>query len=203
MDEFIKTWVKIKRDSNVKPLVKRDRCKVLWQELKKVISLDGDVFECGVYKGGTAMLLSTLVSKHKTLHLFDTFEGVPEPNPKKDVYKGGEWSEASLGEVKEAVNFMNHACKVKFYKGFIPDTFKGLDDVKISFAHIDVDIYQSYLDCLEFIYPKMVDGGIIIFDDYGFEDCIGAKLAVDEFFEDKTDKVIKLETKQAMVKIKK
>ena len=64
----------------------------------------------------------------------------------------------------------------------MPATFVGLDQVRLCFAHLDVDLYRSVTDCLTFIWPRLAVGGVIVIDDYGFESCPGAKSAVDEFF---------------------
>ena len=62
-----------------------------------------------------------------------------------------------------------------------------------------VDIRQSVLDCCEFVYPRMVPGGVLVFDDYGFLTCPGARAAVDEFFSDKPEHALVLHTGQAIV----
>ena len=54
---------------------------------------------------------------------------------------------------------------------------------RLAFAHIDVDLYRSVLDCIEFAYPRLVAGGLIVFDDYGFPSCARARQAVDQAFE--------------------
>ncbi|MBC8427510.1 MAG: class I SAM-dependent methyltransferase [Proteobacteria bacterium] len=185
-------------------LVDSGRTKVLYDLLNETRYYPGDVFECGVFKGGTAMMLAKMTSVNKKLYLFDTFgEGLPEVNSKKDNYhKKGDFNGIDFDTIINRVASIQPNCNVQFIPGFIPDTFKGLDqkDIKVSFAHIDVDIYQSVKDCCEFIYPRMTDCGIILFDDYGFATCKGAKLAVDEFFSDKPEKVEVLNTKQAIVR---
>jgi O-methyltransferase len=55
---------------------------------------------------------------------------------------------------------------------------------RLAWAHIDVDIYTAVRDCLEFIYPRLVPGGTVVIDDYGFPSCVGARRAVDEHFAD-------------------
>ncbi|MBO0728210.1 MAG: hypothetical protein J2P57_03055 [Acidimicrobiaceae bacterium] len=57
---------------------------------------------------------------------------------------------------------------VRIHAGFIPETFAGLEIDRVAWAHVDVDIYRSVLDCTEFVYPKMVPAGCMVFDDYGF-----------------------------------
>ena len=182
-------------------LVTADRCYVLYQFGKQALNLGGEFWECGVYKGGTAILLANVIAEYgkgsgTMLHLFDTFEGMPDVNAQKDWHKSGDFKDTSEEAVKARVG---HPDIVITHKGFIPDSFKGLDSSKISFAHIDVDIYQSILDSLNFIYPRMTSGGFIIFDDYGFPTCPGARQAVDEFFFGKPEKPLAMPSGQCVV----
>lgn len=197
-----KSYYEIARPFTV---VSPDRCYVLYSLALQAVNLDGHWYECGVYEGGSAMLLAKLLDakkRHKQtrLHLFDTFEGMPETDPQKDLHKKGDFADTSLEAVKGRVSsLISDPNLVKFYKGFMPDTFKDLSSHSISFAHIDVDIYQSVLDCCNFIYPRLQNGGFMIFDDYGFPSCPGARRAVDEFFPDKHEIPLILPTGQAVV----
>jgi O-methyltransferase len=109
---------------------------------------------------------------HKRLRLFDTFEGMPDADSGRDLHKRGDFSDTSLAAVKDSVR---HDNLVSYYPGFIPDTFQRLEDSKIALAHVDVDTYQSVLDCSRFIYPRLSPGGFIIFDDYAYPSCPGAR----------------------------
>ena len=182
-------------------LVTADRCYVLYTLGKQALALGGEFWECGVYKGGTAILLAKVIAEYGAssgtkLHLFDTFEGMPDVNAQKDWHKSGDFKDTSEEAVSSRVGHPEH---VVTHKGFIPDTFKGLENSKISFAHIDVDIYQSILDSLNFIYPRLMPGGFIIFDDYGFPTCPGARQAVDEFFAHKPEQPLAMPSGQAIV----
>jgi len=179
-------------------LVSFDRLRVLDKFAKQALYLEGNFWECGVYKGGTALLFSEAIKVNKQikLRLFDTFSGMPECHPQKDKHKKGDFIDTSLESVKA---FIGDTKQVHYYEGLIPETFKGLEDEKIAFVHIDVDIYQSVMDCCKFIMPRMVKGGIVIFDDYGFESCPGAKEAIDEYFKDKSENPLQLPTNNALV----
>lgn len=183
----------------------QDRCYMLYSCAKQAASLEGHWYECGVYKGGTAGMLAALhednvLNQYSKLHLFDTFAGMPETDPDKDIHVAGDFNDTSIEFVSKHVkSFLSEKDRVEFHKGFIPETFQGLESHKISFAHIDVDIYKSIIDCCNFIYPRMLGGGFIVFDDYGFGSCPGARTAVDEFFHDKPEQVIALPTGQAIV----
>jgi len=129
--------------------------------------------------------------------LFDTFEGMPETDPTLDFHRRGDFEDTSLASV---MGFVGDHKYISYHKGTIPETFVGLEDSMITFAHIDVDIFKSVKDCCEFIYPKMrIAGGVIVFDDYGFPSCPGALLAVDQFFVDKKHIPLVLQTGQAVV----
>jgi O-methyltransferase len=182
-------------------LVSPDRCYVLYTIAKQLQNIEGEFYECGVYKGGTALLIAEVINYYngeysQNLHLFDTFEGMPETNNEKDWHKKGDFADTSIESVQER---LTEYSKLNFYKGYIPSTFDGLENNKVSFAHIDVDIYKSIIDCCTFIYPRMSSGGMFVFDDYGFITCPGARMAVDDFFRDKKEQPLVLPTGQAIV----
>ncbi|MEK9570669.1 MAG: TylF/MycF/NovP-related O-methyltransferase [Paracoccaceae bacterium] len=179
-------------------LVSNDRIWVLNCLAKQALHVEGEFWECGVYKGGTAMMLAQVVStaKDKKLRLFDTFEGMPATDPNLDYHREGDFSDNSLSAVRQRVGCESF---VEFHAGLIPKTFKDLGSRDIAFAHVDVDIYQSVLDCCEFIYPRLSPGGVLVFDDYGFPSCPGARAAVDGFFVGKPEVPLVLPTGQAVV----
>jgi O-methyltransferase len=180
-------------------LVSVDRCYVLERLLRQTAAIPGDVFECGVYRGGTAALLTALLEESKSakkLYLFDTFEGMPATDGERDLHSKKDFSDTSLEAVR---SYVKGGDRVVFRKGFIPETFAGLESTVISFCHIDVDIYKSIIDSLNFVWPRLSVGGVIVFDDYGFPTCPGALQAVDEFFHDKSAVPLCLQTGQAIV----
>jgi O-methyltransferase len=71
--------------------------------------------------------------------------------------------------------------------------------MQIAMVHIDLDIYRSIKDGLEFIWPRLSRGGFAVFDDYGFHSCPGARAAVDEFFQSRQCVPVCLPTGQAVV----
>ena len=169
----------------------------LYQFARQTLNLDGDIAEVGVYKGGSARLLAqTTASTAKTLHLFDTFEGMPETDSQRDLHKKGDFADTSLEAVRALLAGFNH---VAFHQGFFPATAQGLESTKFCLAHIDVDIYRSVRDCCEFFYPRMVPGGILLFDDYGKPTCPGARQAVDEFIADKPEQACYLVSSQCFI----
>jgi len=70
---------------------------------------------------------------------------------------------------------------------------------RFCFVHVDADIYRSVLDACAFFWPRLSPGGVLVFDDYGFESCPGAKRAVDEYFAGAMDRPWYLPSGQCVV----
>jgi O-methyltransferase len=148
-----------------------------------------------VFKGGSSYLMSKVL-KGK-LFSFDTFEGLPKEDKRFDnQHFKGEFKEAVYEEVKEFLSVNKNNIVIK---GLFPESSQGIVLENLELIHIDVDIYPSVIDSLKFLYKKANKGAVIIFDDYGFSSCKGARIAVDEFFKDKNEYPIYLETGQSMV----
>ncbi len=193
------------------PLDCIDKRYVLFCALKQALkSKEGVVIECGAHKGASAHFMGFIIDRFSErqgeLLVLDSFEGFPSPT-KEDIcldtnqpffFKGGH-ANTSFQEVKAVLN--NHRCAVQVIKGWIPYSFSGLEEKKFNLAHIDVDLYQPTLDSLKFIYDRMVPGGVIVFDDYGFPMCPGAREAVDLFLADKPEILLPLPTGQALLYI--
>ena len=173
--------------------------------LRESLQLAGDVVECGVWRGGSAKLMRDEILRSgggKKLYLFDSFEGMAAVDSAQDRHNVGDFQDTSLDYVQTFVSGAKGDDPKRvavFRKGWIPDTFKGLSKIRICFAHIDLDLYQSILDSLEFVYPRLAGRGVIVFDDYAFASCPGARRAVDEFFAGKPEKPFVLGTGQAFV----
>lgn len=168
----------------------------LWELAKSVRNLEGSVAEVGVYKGGTLYVLSQLF-REKAVYGFDTFTGMPDEIKAVDFHRAGDFKDTTLSGVQRFIGA--HRTNVSLVQGIFPASAQSIDGEIFSFAHIDCDIYQSVLDCCAFFYPRMPSGGVMLFDDYGFESCKGAMKAVDEFFSYKVEGVVYLVTGQALV----
>ncbi|MFC1740743.1 TylF/MycF/NovP-related O-methyltransferase [Pseudomonadota bacterium] len=162
--------------------------------------IEGDIVECGVWRGGSiiaaALTLIDIGVSDRHLYLYDTFEGMSEPDDKKDVsFDGflasellnkevrgkGIWCEASLDDVKENVLRTGYPeDHVHFIKGRVEDTLPSLMPKKIAILRLDTDWYESTLHELKYLYPLISRQGILIIDDYGHWK--GARAACDEFF---------------------
>ena len=152
----------------------------LYNMAKHAGCLPGDIAEVGVYKGGSAYLLGKVIDVSKTIFLFDTFTGMPKSNLKIDKHIPGDFKDTSVEDVAKFLETV-HARYI-ITPGFFPKTAANIRDKTFSFVHCDADLYNSVMSCCEFFYPRLVGGGILMFDDYGFDSCPGAKRAVDEFF---------------------
>jgi O-methyltransferase len=159
--------------------------------LRATSHLDGDIAEVGTAFGGSARLISEY-SGNKTIHLCDTFQGLPKPGDLDDKFSEGSYR-CSLEDVRQYLQ----GRRVEFHKGLFPGSATSLQGHRFSFVHLDVDLYQSTLDCLRFFYPRLNPGGIIITHDYSW--AAGVDRAFSEFFTDKPEKPIETIGYQAMV----
>lgn len=147
------------------------RCYELNQLANQMMSLKGSVIEIGVWRGGSAKILEKNLGEGNKLYLCDTFNGVVKAGIKDKTYKGGEHSDTSFEEVSK---IFNHNSSVKILQGIFPEqTAHLIDDEPFKLCHIDVDVYESAKDIFEWIYPKLIIGGVVVFDDYGFAACEG------------------------------
>lgn len=139
---------------------------------------EGEFWECGVYQGGSASLMHSMIPTDRKIRLFDSFEGLPEACEHDNYHKRGDFNDVNLQTI---MTYFSDKPNVEIRKGWIPDTFAGLEDCSITFCHLDLDLYEGYVATLNFVWPRLVKGGIIVFDDYQAPSCLGARLAVDQF----------------------
>lgn len=165
--------------------------------------LKGDFVECGVWKGGSCMIMARELLKRgdisREIWLYDTFEGMTEPTDEdieietglkgkyllSDVQKTTEkynmWAYSPLDEVKKNMQKTGYPIdKLRYIVGKVEDTLIDTQPNKIALLRLDTDWYESTKYELEKLYPLIVSGGILIVDDYGH--FAGAKKAVDEYF---------------------
>lgn len=200
----------IKVPSRSKPLAARTpecgcNIKIILGLLKSVAELPGDVVECGVYQGATLVPVGVYLHQNKipkALFGCDSFEGFDEAvlaeialggseDPQKKI---GGFSDTSYGLVKEKLRRLGLHERVHLLKGYFQETLPELSERRFSFVHLDCDLYDSYKTCLEFFYPRLTPGGIILFDEYNSRTWPGCNKAVDEFFAGKREKPIEIES---------
>ena len=132
----------------------------------------GCFVEVGVFQGGSARHLATVAEyQNRLLYLYDTFEGMPYQS-EFDKHPVGDFSDTSEEKVRQAIP------SATVVKGVFPDS--AVEMPPIAFAHVDCDQYQAVRDSILYLSPRMVDGGVIWFDDY--ECLVGANKAVNELF---------------------
>ncbi len=175
------------------PLRRRARFHRLAQLLGEVLALEGDVAECGCYRGlSSHLLLSRLQQAERGFagrgyHVFDSFEGLSEPGP-EDRITGDDaqadrlrrmcrrgWFAAALPLVREGLAAF---ADVEYHPGWIPQSFAGLPERRYRFVHLDLDLHDPTLAALEYFYPRVVPGGIVVCDDF---DWPGERKAIEQF----------------------
>lgn len=156
-------------------LLTREKSEILWICTDARRHLPGEVWECGVYRGGSAFLLSKAKGKQQTLRLFDTFTGLPLAE-EIDFHQAGEFS----ADIDEALKWFPRN-GIRLHQGLIPLTMKGLN-APIAIAHLDLDLYRSTADAIDAIWPLLLPGGCLVIDDYAWDQCPGVTKAVNERF---------------------
>jgi O-methyltransferase len=180
--EFVQLFPKIQTHS----MVDRYRCYELWDLVRQSAKLKGALLEIGLWRGGTGALIAKQAMLSGILdpvYLCDTFQGVVKASEKDEEYKGGEHSDTTEDIVQNLVQklFLKN---VQILKGIFPeDTGSKISAQKIRFCHIDVDVYNSARDIVDWVWPRLVPGGILVFDDYGFPTTTGIR----DFVNERTD----------------
>lgn len=190
-DEGMKLIREIKRQDG-QPLCRASELYMVYSLARAQQGVAGDFAEVGVYKGATARLICD-VKSDRQLHLFDTFQGLPPVQGDDYHYAEGMFA-ADLGKVRRRLAGFP---EVHFYPGLFPATAEPVKSRFFSFVHLDVDLYQSTRDALEFFYPRLVPGGILLSHDHPTGE--GVRKAFAEFLADKPEKVIQLPLAQAMI----
>jgi hypothetical protein len=147
--------------------------------------IDGDVVECGVYRGGSALVLADRLLRgdgSRAMWLFDTFGGMPEPGPEDPAEA---WKEVGTCTSSEAIvreTFRSAGAplgRVHFVVGLYAATLPRFVPPPIALLHLDCDWHDSVRLCLETFYDAVVPGGLVVLDDYGH--WTGCRTAVDRF----------------------
>jgi hypothetical protein len=160
--------------------------------------IPGAIVECGVWRGGSMQAVALALAERgdtgRDLHLFDTFEGMPEPTD-RDLRHDGKpatelladndrsrpvWAFATLDDVRAGMRETGYpAARVHFHPGRVEDTIPAQAPERIALLRLDTDWYESTRHELEHLYDRVPSGGIIVLDDYGYWQ--GAREATDDF----------------------
>lgn len=166
---------------------------VLYSIARACRNMPGAMAEVGVYRGGSAKLLCE-AKGDKALHLFDTFTGLPQSGQADgNVHRPGQYS-CGLESVKQ---YLAPYPNVFFHKGLFPESASPAADDRFCLVHMDVDLCESTRACLEFFYPRVLAGGIMISHDYSI--LPGVKRAFQDFFAARPEGIIELPTTQCLV----
>ncbi len=157
--------------------------------------IHGDIVECGVWKGGN-VILARLMSPLRTCWLYDTFDGMTEPDEALDVKRSGEraidrynakqatgmkWDAVSVDEVRKNFEEVDlDPGEVNFVVGPVEDTLQQVVPDAIALLRLDVDWYAPTKVAMEVLYPKVTAGGFVIVDDYGH--WMGCRKAIKDYF---------------------
>lgn len=177
----------------------------LHQAMKYVIanSIEGDFVECGVWRGGSSMMIAKTLLKSgisdRELFLYDTYEGMPMPTQKDVDHRGvpakelmfreeslkdkenSVWCLADLKDVQTNLKSTQYPeNKIHFIQGKVEDTIPGIIPKKIALLRLDTDWFESTYHELVHLYPLLSRAGVLILDDYGHWQ--GAKTATDQYF---------------------
>ncbi|HAZ28782.1 MAG TPA: methyltransferase [Candidatus Magasanikbacteria bacterium] len=186
---FLSCYQKIKSFT----LVDIYRCYELWQLVQQTKKLDGALIEVGVWRGGTGAIIAQRTKEmgdKNPVYLCDTFQGVVKTSAHDTYYKGGEWKNTSGQIVQQLLSGLGLIDSVRILQGIFPEeTGHAIQEQKIKFCHIDVDVYTSAKDITTWIWDKLVVGGILVYDDFGFPSCDGVRKLVHEEYE-KNDRII-------------
>lgn len=163
--------------------------------------IPGDFVECGVWRGGHALIAADVIRRHqsrKKVFLFDTFEGMTEPTDQDKSFDGREdaavsferqvesdgsgWCHASLEDVQQ--NFYEFGFdgqNIRFVRGDVMQTLKENSNLpaKISVLRLDTDWYKSTYEEMRVLFPRLSQGGSLLIDDYGYWQ--GSRKAVDQY----------------------
>jgi O-methyltransferase len=200
-DELASTIKRVRRDT----MTTSPRIAALVDSLEYVArnDVEGDIVECGVWRGGSmmaaAITLLRLGIRDRDIWLFDTFGGMPKPG-KEDVSswydgydlhrrwrrksRGGRssWNLVSPEAVRDRVESTGYPPeRIHLVKGMVEDTIPAQAPESIALLRLDTDWYESTQHELEHLYPRLSEGGVLIIDDYGHYE--GARRAVDEYLE--------------------
>jgi hypothetical protein len=158
--------------------------------LQMIDGVAGDIVECGVYSGLTLYAQALFSENRKpcrNIYGFDSFEGLPEasaedePEVRPEAKVKGRFANSMESVIARLLSngirkdFVDR--HVHLVKGWFTDTLPAFD-MSIALLHVDVDLYQSYLDVLENLYPRVNQGGIVAFDEYGDTLWVGASKAI-------------------------
>lgn len=179
-EDFRRTYEAI----SFQTMVDKYRCYELWELVGEVARLPtGDLIEVGVWRGGTGCLIARkcqLAGIPATVYLCDNFEGQVKAGAFDTDCGDGDLADATETMVLHLIDKLKLS-NVQISKGVFPDeTGYAVESKKFRLCHIDVGVYQSAKDIFDWVWSRVVRGGLVIFDEYGFHGCEGITRLVEE-----------------------
>ncbi len=194
-DDFLRIWDKVRNYT----MISVERGYSLYKSVEYVAAgeISGDFVECGVWKGGSCMLMAFAMEKFglkdRKIYMYDTFSGMTEPTDEDTIawngigvlerWKKNEFSSWAVGmnDVKRNIkDTLGDLSPFVFIKGDVSVTLNNRQPENIAILRLDTDWYESTAVELKILYPLLSRGGVLQIDDYGHFK--GARKAVDEYF---------------------
>ena len=136
-------------------LLDYQRLALLSAAVRSCAELDGAFIEFGSYRGGSAAVVASLLQPTgKVLHIVDSFDGLPPPGENDNFHQTGDFNDTSAERVRRGFEALG--LSVEMHVGFFESVLSALVTPRLALAHIDVDLYSSVNECLEFCYQRMV-----------------------------------------------
>lgn len=161
----------------------KQRFYIFWLQIERILkeNVRGAFAELGVYKGESARIIHNMAPDRK-FHLFDTFGGFTDKDLGIESGEAATYSTGNFADTSQetARQFIRGNENVVFHPGYFPDSAKSSENEKFAFVNMDVDLYNPTKAGLEFFYPRLSPGGVILIHDYNSKWPMLIK-AVDEF----------------------
>lgn len=163
------------------------------------LRLEGDFVECGVWRGFcSAVLMQYLEFERcdRSFYLYDTFAGIP---PELDSEKHDSPLFRAEGLYQGVIERFARYPNVKVVKGIVPESFAVAAPRRIAFMHIDMNSSKSEIAALDVLFDRVVSGGIIVFDDYGWTGYRAQQLAEETWARDRGHRILELPSGQGLL----
>ncbi len=175
-------------DAGVRLTIPRGRLEALLGAWWSVRDIGGDVMECGAYRGATSLLIGLLGHMNgisQKIFLLDTLNGMPPTSTFDSARSPGEFKpdENQVECIVRQASALGIASRIEIHQGLFADTFANLrhNPLRLSFVHVDANIYESTLQACRFAVPRVQPGGAVVFDDYNGVCDLGARLAIQQY----------------------
>lgn len=182
--------------SETKMLISDHEAYQLMMAVRSTKKIPGDIAEVGTYRGGSSKLIAIARGDESTKHLylFDTFEGLP---PLSDIDRTNFTDEQYPADLDKVTAYLSAYPNLSLHKGIFPKSAGAIQAKRFSFVHLDVDLYEATRDSIEFFYPRMNPGAVLISHDY--TTAPGVRKAIDDFMADKPEAVFESSWRQCFI----